>query len=680
MPYPSCLGCSSQSSSQTDSHEETHKHEHHYGLGGLQPPNGVAITAIASTPDLYTQLALLTRDHREAQKENTQNKAIIEYLLTSKILESKVEKEVVELHKEISSLKQKLVEHTKDGQQLRIDLRKALDTISVLAARTTVTTTSLLNSALNEDDSKVNNTAAINSPDLIDFSDHLGGTAHAAPASGGTTLLNDEDDDDYMSDSADDVKTYAHTQSATISFSEELDFEDSPYIHHFINEDGATKSHRGRKLVATVLLFLILNNLQLILAFQINEQSGNFEQHTASLAALKGSTEASGSSEGYISTLSERASPSASFGASSNAKSVSFTSGLAGSKGTSGGDISLWQNYAAYSAGDEGSSRLPTPHRTEKSALPASSLFKALEEPKHVASTEPRWSRSTFFEIDRELSGALLINQRTAGLDDLRHPDFFKYGLRFAPSRNQRNVYRTVTISGIPANITMRMILDGVRGGVVLESSLLNTLKVTGSNTALIIFLHEHSALAYEEHAKKHPIMFSGLVAKVTVVPTPTWPIKPKLRKAVFDHQHSRCLEVHNFPRSISPSGLRKDIGHCEELKLNHLIHMEMRKDGTLLLQFSSIDGAGWAYGMLSSFRAYRDCEPFFTPDPCSQSLETLHPLTKIDSNVAKVVSANEEQKGQNPADNCPSPTTEISFSVSSDGISSSELIASKEP
>ena len=260
MPYPSCLSCSSQGSSQTDSHEETHKHEHHYGLGGLQPPNGVAIPAIASTPDLYTQLALLTRDHREAQKENTQKQAVIEYLLTSKILASKVEKELVELHKEISSLKQKLVEHTKDGQQLRIDLRKALDTISVLAARTTVTTTSLPNSALNEDDSKVNNTAAINSPDLIDFSDHLGGTAHAAPASGGTTLLNDEDDDDCMSDSADDVKTYAHTQSATISFSEELDFEDSPYIHHFINEDGATKSHSGRKLVATVLLLLIVNN------------------------------------------------------------------------------------------------------------------------------------------------------------------------------------------------------------------------------------------------------------------------------------------------------------------------------------------------------------------------------------------------------------------------------------
>ena len=261
MPYPSCLSCSSQGSLQSESHEEIHKHDHHYGLGGLQPPNGVAIAATASTTDLYTRLALLTRDHQEAQKENAQKQAVIEYLLTSKILESNVEKEIVELHKEISSLKQKLVEHTKEGQQLRIDLHKALDAISALAARDTVTTTSQPNSALGEDDSKANNTAAINSQDLIDFSDHDGGSTHAEPASGVTTLLNDEDEDDYISESADDVETYAHTQSATISFSEDFDFEDSPYIHHFVNGDGATDSHRGRKVVATVLLFLIVNNL-----------------------------------------------------------------------------------------------------------------------------------------------------------------------------------------------------------------------------------------------------------------------------------------------------------------------------------------------------------------------------------------------------------------------------------
>ena len=363
--------------------------------------------------------------------------------------------------------------------------------------------------------------------------------------------------------------------------------------------------------------------LQLILAFQTNEQSGKCEQLNACLAAVRGSAEASGSSENYTLTPSGGASPSTSYGVSGNTESAPTTSSLAGHKGNLEGNVSLWQTYAGYSVGDEESLHSATPHKSEK--------------------------------------GAVFINKCTAGFEDPRHPDVFKYGLRFIPSHNERNVYRTVTISGLPANTTMFMILNNVRGGAVLDSKLLNTLKISGSNTALIIFLQEHSAFAYEEYAKKHPIIFNGLIAKVAVVPTPTWPIKPNIYKAVFDHKHSRCLEVHNFPRSISPS----------ELKFDHLVHTEMGKDGILVLQFSSIDGAGCTYRMLSSFMAYRDCEPHFTSDPCSQPLETLLPRGKIDINVAK---------SQNLVHNCPSSISKTSSPVSSDGSSSSELIASAEP
>ena len=260
MPYPSFLSCSSQGSSQSADQEQIQKYDHHYGLGGLQPPNGVAIPATASTTNLCTRLAVLTRDHKEAQKENTQKQAVIEYLLNSRILESRLEKEVVELHKEISSLKQKLIEHTKDGKQLRIDLHKALDSISALAARNTVSITSQPTSSPSKDNSKAHNTAAVDTQDLIDFSDHNGGSAITEPASGGTTLLDDEDDDDCMSDLTDDVDKYAQTQSATISFNEDFDFNDSPYIHHFVNGDGATNSKGAKKVAATVLLYIFANN------------------------------------------------------------------------------------------------------------------------------------------------------------------------------------------------------------------------------------------------------------------------------------------------------------------------------------------------------------------------------------------------------------------------------------
>ena len=64
-------------------------------------------------------------------------------------------------YRKISSFKQKLVEHTKDSPQLRNDLRKALNITSALAAHTTVTTTIQPNLAVSEDDSNMNNTAAL---------------------------------------------------------------------------------------------------------------------------------------------------------------------------------------------------------------------------------------------------------------------------------------------------------------------------------------------------------------------------------------------------------------------------------------------------------------------------------------------------------------------------------------
>lgn len=311
--------------------------------------------------------------------------------------------------------------------------------------------------------------------------------------------------------------------------------------------------------------------------------------------------------------------------------------------------------------------------------------FQNKKHPRGLEQLEPQWVSSTFFEIKGELSNAFIVYQRTARFDDLLHPDYFKYGLRWTPDHEQHNVFRTVTISGLPTSITTSMLLDNVRGGAIIESKLLDTLKILGSNTALVTFSYEHSALAYEEYVRKHPVIFDGLAARVAVLPTPTWPMKPKLCRDVYDNKYSRCLEIYNFPRAISEFRLRWDLGRFEGLKLDQLIHIEVRKDGTMVLQCSSIDGASRAYGMLSSHRAYRGCEPFFTPDPCSQPLETLHALTDVDSNVAKVVTTDKEQKSRTLAYERPISTTESTISGSSDEddfnemISFSKKMASKE-
>lgn len=257
-------------------------------------------------------------------------------------------------------------------------------------------------------------------------------------------------------------------------------------------------------------------------------------------------------------------------------------------------------------------------------ALESSRLCPETPQRSSTATYAPRWSKSKVFNSDRERSTAQAINERSAGFSDLRCPDIFKHGVRYDPDESRRDVYRTVVVSGIPAGVEMDTVLSQVRGGPVIEATLMDTIKMTGKNSALIVFLHEHSAMAYEDYAKKNPIVLGGLQARVDVLSTPTWPIRIHLRKAMYDHQHTRCLEVRNFPRDITPTKLRNDLRVCEELKSHRIVVMKMRKDRILELQFSSIDSAGHVYGMLTSFKAYRECSVCFVADPCAQSVDTL--------------------------------------------------------
>ena len=304
-------------------------------------------------------------------------------------------------------------------------------------------------------------------------------------------------------------------------------------------------------------------------------------------------------------------------------------------------------------------------------------MAQAPNDPKHVDSVEPRWNCSTFFDINSDRTEALYHHEHTAGFHS-RTPDFLRYGLRFIPNENQ-NVYRTIMISGIPKNISLKLVLDNVRGGTIVEAKILDTLTMTASITARIVFLYENSAFVYKEHTKKRPIKFNDILATVAVVPTPTWPIRPELFEAIIKHRHSRCLAVRNFPRSISPARFRRDIELSKELNIDHLLHTQIREDGTVWLEFSSIDGAGRVYAMLSSSRQYRGCKPYFTADPCCLPINSLIPFTLHDSTVENEDTADTEQTSQDLPSSCPSPTTETSFSESSEGTNITDMIASME-
>lgn len=340
------------------------------------------------------------------------------------------------------------------------------------------------------------------------------------------------------------------------------------------------------------------------------------------------SPESDGSSQHYSSSPSGPVSASTSFSSSSDQEKLA---------------ISGWENAASNANVD---STAPKPQdwnvdnaldTMRSSTYPLHQLDmvneagSALESLKEVANTSfptvkatKESSRSTEIFHPDERDCVIMINRREAGAKDLRFPDLFRYGVRFTPDSNESNVYRTIRISGLPSDITMMKLLEKVRGGMVLDAKLLDTMSITGDMTGLVTFLHEHAAMAYEEHAGKNVISFNGLSAKITLVRTPTWPISIKLRKAINDFGHTRCFKVHHFPRVIKPVALKMELAVCSVVDINGVESMSMSKDDVLGLRFSSILFAGQASALFSCTPRYEGCVVQWIPDPCAQSLETL--------------------------------------------------------
>lgn len=213
------------------------------------------------------------------------------------------------------------------------------------------------------------------------------------------------------------------------------------------------------------------------------------------------------------------------------------------------------------------------------------------------------------------------------------YPGFFKYGLHYTPTPGSWNSFRSLVISGLPFKVTMTMVLDKVRGGVVIDAKLLDTTTITGSKTALITFLHERVATAFETYTKKHPLKFYDQTVDVAPIQTPTWPDSPCDQNAVFDGRRTRCLSISHLPEDISPSILLKDLRVCSVMTTTRVESMAKR-NGVVELRFSSVRYASQAYGILTSICRYRPCVVRFTPDPCDQPIESISHETKHNASI----------------------------------------------
>ncbi|KAL8966852.1 MAG: hypothetical protein Q9183_003184 [Haloplaca sp. 2 TL-2023] len=245
--------------------------------------------------------------------------------------------------------------------------------------------------------------------------------------------------------------------------------------------------------------------------------------------------------------------------------------------------------------------------------------------PSSASAFVPTWHIDPSINASFCTESMVWAHKDAAGNEEFQYPHFFKYGIRFCPHPSETNIYSSELIERLPRNATISNLLSNIRGGAVLDAKLLDTSSINGYFTALIQFVYEHSARSMELQAKRAPFGFSGVPARVILLPTPTWPLSPGTRAAVMVHGHTRCLEVRGLPLSITPAELKRDLRLHKAMGHSHGIEfMQKRPDGVVEVRFTSVDNAGRAYGILTMWRRYKGCNVKRSPDPCTQPWDRI--------------------------------------------------------
>lgn len=201
---------------------------------------------------------------------------------------------------------------------------------------------------------------------------------------------------------------------------------------------------------------------------------------------------------------------------------------------------------------------------------------------------------------------------------------FFRYGVQYSPSEGDTKYMRRVVISNLPKDIILKDVLAQVRGGIIVNATLLDTQKLTGGMTVAIQFLHESSARNYLAFTKTDPIQFGacGQTAKVELVKSPTWPLTTGLYPLILSQGQTRCLTIPSFPKEFSVGALETHVTGKNASRLSTLVNTTIDEDGALHLEFSGMAEAHFAYGVLTHWQVYSELRPVFSPDPCARNMD----------------------------------------------------------
>jgi hypothetical protein len=128
------------------------------------------------------------------------------------------------------------------------------------------------------------------------------------------------------------------------------------------------------------------------------------------------------------------------------------------------------------------------------------------------------------------------------------------YGMPQVIQKDGKCVSRTVIMTNIPQIITLRTLLNNIRGGTIFKA---NIVRVQGRQVqAIVSFVNPIHALHFVEFHQKYPLMIHhddgmnnllDFEVKVALVSTKSYEFCDTVKTALAN-QASRCLIVNNFP------------------------------------------------------------------------------------------------------------------------------------
>ncbi|KAL5336297.1 hypothetical protein BJX70DRAFT_400798 [Aspergillus crustosus] len=172
----------------------------------------------------------------------------------------------------------------------------------------------------------------------------------------------------------------------------------------------------------------------------------------------------------------------------------------------------------------------------------------------------------------------------------------FQYGLRYIPTRADRNVYRTIRIDELPKDVTLYQILP-LMVGEIYCARLTDTSAITGFNTAMITFVTEEDALKFLTAVAKKSLIPFG---KVVPVSTPTYPMPADTERLIKDEGFTRSLAVFHHNKPSLKSDITRVVTHHHykySLQLENIV--DGPAPGEVVIRMFSVKAAAAVLDML---------------------------------------------------------------------------------